>query len=216
MTRYEHNAVLADLEKRALDRLIAFRPTHLIFDFIDERFDLLSAGGRIFTHSWELEASGYRAQPALAGARTIPRISNASLALWRAAAAELAAFIQATSLSEARLILHQARWAQRYRAADGRTRAFDDSYVLWEGKPADISAHNRLLGAFDERFTALHPHAAIVAAPKLRLADESHRWGLSPFHYVDAYYEEIWRQLQALGIDRPAMEPPVPPSAPAA
>ena len=33
-----HRALVADLTKTALASLVAFRPTHLIFDFIDERF----------------------------------------------------------------------------------------------------------------------------------------------------------------------------------
>ena len=45
------------------------------------------------------------------------------------------------------------------------------------------------------------PQAVRVAAPTaLQLADSRHRWGLSPFHYVEDYYRDIWRQLQALGV----------------
>ena len=33
-----------------------------------------------------------------------------------------------------------------------------------------------------------------------RLADDRHLWGLSPFHYVPAYYEAVWRQLEELGV----------------
>ena len=61
-----HRALVADLSKTALAELVAFRPTHLIFDFIDERFDLLSVGESLITDSWELEASGYRRRPASA------------------------------------------------------------------------------------------------------------------------------------------------------
>src|SRR6185437_1263135 len=39
-----HRALVADLQKTALASLLAFRPTHVVFDFIDERFDLVSAG----------------------------------------------------------------------------------------------------------------------------------------------------------------------------
>src|SRR6476646_4421577 len=77
-----HRALVADLAKTALAELVAFRPTHLIFDFIDERFDLLSVGGTLITDSWELEASGYRRQPALRGARRVPRLSAACERLW--------------------------------------------------------------------------------------------------------------------------------------
>lgn len=216
LTRYQHQAVLTDLEKRALDMLVAHRPTHIIFDFIDERFDLLSVGGGLYTHSWELEATAYLTQPSFAGVRTIPRVSPACLSLWAAAAAEMTAFIQATCLREAKLILHEARWAERYHDGPGRSRPFDDNLVIWEGKPASIPAHNRLLADYDRIFMDLNPGAVRVAAPRHRTADAGHRWGLSPFHYVDAYYEDIWRQLEAIGVSLPREAPQARPSAPAA
>src|SRR5512140_3149290 len=113
-----HRALVADLRKTALAELVAFRPTHLIFDFIDERFDLLSVGATLVTHSWELARSGYLKQPPFRGARPIPRLSAACDRLWLDAAAEMAAFVRATPLRDAQLILHSARWAERRRTAD--------------------------------------------------------------------------------------------------
>jgi len=46
-----HRALVADITKTALAELVAFRPTHLIFDFIDERFDLVSR------HPWLIGSS---------------------------------------------------------------------------------------------------------------------------------------------------------------
>jgi hypothetical protein len=39
-----------------------------------------------------------------------------------------------------------------------------------------------------------------VDANTHHVADEQHRWGLSPFHYVPDYYRTIWEQLRALGV----------------
>jgi len=192
-----HRALVADLRKTALADLVAFRPTHLIFDFIDERFDLLSAGGGLATHSWELQASGYLKQPAFRGARPIPRLSDAAERLWLEAAAEFAALVRATPLGGATLILHSARWAERRRGAGGRTARIEGVEIL-PGQSADIARHNDLLARYEAAFTALMPPMARVEAPRQRLADDAHRWGLSPFHYVDEYYAEIWRQLDAL------------------
>ena len=80
---HQHNALLADLCKTALERLVAFRPTHLIFDFIDERFDLISVGDAIVSHTWELEVSGYLEQKAFRARRPIPRLSAACSRRWR-------------------------------------------------------------------------------------------------------------------------------------
>jgi hypothetical protein len=212
---HQHRALVADLQKTALAQLVAFRPTHLIFDFIDERFDLLSAGGTLATRSWELEASGYLAQPAFAEARPVPRLSAACEGLWRAAAEEFAALVRATPLRMARLILHSARWATESRRASGRRRPIRDVEIL-AGRPADIGAHNALLARYEAIFEGFMPPLERVEAPDWRLADEAHQWGLSPFHYVPAYYEEIWRGLEALGVPRPPTPASAAPNAPVA
>jgi Family of unknown function (DUF6270) len=194
-----HRALVGDLTKTALASLVAFRPTHLIFDFIDERFDLLSVGRTLVTDSWELEVSGYRRQAALRGARPVPRLSAACERLWLEAAAELAAFVRATPLAEAKLILHAARWAERRRTAAGRMAPVAGVEIL-PGQAADVDQHNDLLARYEAAFTELMPAMVRVEAPDHRLADDTHEWGLSPFHYVPAYYAEIWRQLDGLGL----------------
>lgn len=200
LRRHQHRTLAADLQKTALAGLVAFEPTHLIFDFIDERFDLLSVGAALATDSWELEVSGYLEQKAFAEARPIPRLSAACDRLWRQGAAEMAAFVRATPLKDARLILHSARWSDRYRDTRGRQRSIPISEVL-PGRPARIDEHNRLLAAYEAEFTALMPPMLRVEAPDDRLSDEAHQWGLSPFHYTPPYYEAIWRQLEALGVE---------------
>ncbi len=194
-----HRALVADVAKTALAGLVAYRPTHIIFDFIDERFDLLSVGGSLITHSWELEASGYLKQPALRGARTVPRPSAAAQRLWLEAAAELAAFVRATPLKDARLILHGARWADRRKGPAGRDLPLTGVEIL-PGASADIGEHNALLAGYEAEFTSLMPPMSYVEAPDHRRADAAHEWGLSPFHYEPAYYAAIWRQLEDLGV----------------
>jgi hypothetical protein len=198
LKRHQHRALVDDLTKQALSTLVAWRPTHLIFDFIDERFDLLAAAGTLATHSWELEVSGYLAQPALARATSVPRLSRACDSLWMDALGELAAYLEATPLREAVTILHQARWADRWRDAEGALHAFRD-VELWTGRTADVGEHNALLERYQAAFRQALPNALQVSAPD-PLADASHRWGLSPFHYTDDYYEAIWAQLRDAGV----------------
>jgi hypothetical protein len=196
----------ADLRKTALQGLVAFRPTHLILDFIDERFDLARHGPALFTHSWELEASGYLSTAPFEGTQGIPRLSQACERLWAEGVAEFAALMATTPLRSARLILHRARWADHSRDSEGRLSPLRDVEVLPD-RPASIAAHNRLLERYETLLAAVLPYLAQVEAPALRIADANHRWGLSPFHYVPEYYEAIWLQLQALGIERPAGQP---------
>lgn len=211
---HQHKAMVADLEKTALAQLVAFRPTHLIFDFIDERFDLLSVGRSIVTHSWELEASGYLEQKAFKEARPVARLSDACHRLWSAAAAEFASVVRMTPLREAQLILHVSRWADEVRERDGRRGPLTGVEIM-EGRPAEIHHHNDLLHAYEAAFTAAMPPMARVDGGTWRVADANHRWGLSPFHFVPEYYDEIWRQLEALGVPQPSVAPDAP-SVPAA
>ena len=197
--RGEHNALVADLEKTALERLIAFRPTHLIFDFIDERFDLLAVGKALATHSAELAASGYLAQAAFRGARTIPRLSDACERLWLTAIRELSGLLQTTVLSEARLILHAARWATDQAGAGGKLTPLRNVAVLGD-RAVQIAPYNDQLARYEAIFAAEMPPMARISAEASQIAFGDHRWGLSPFHYVPAYYDDIRRQLGELGL----------------
>ena len=72
---WEVRMVGHDLGKTGPANLVAFQPTHLILDLIDERFDLLRCGEQVATLSWEahllglLQGRGLRAQ---AGAEAAP------------------------------------------------------------------------------------------------------------------------------------------------
>lgn len=197
--RHQHRAVVWDLKKRALQALVAHRPSHIIFDFIDERFDLLRVGGSLATHSWELEASGYLNDPALAGPRSIARLSDGCEQMWLEGADEMVDFLQATPLRNATLILHEARWAEIQRDASGGLKPIEGVEVM-AGRPASIPDHNAMLARYEAAFCEKAPNVFKISAPDHRLADAGHRWGLSPFHYVPAYYEEIWRWLRGLEV----------------
>jgi hypothetical protein len=196
----QHAALTTDLRKRALDLLIAHRPTHIIFDFIDERFDLIRTPRTLVTHSWELETSGYIRQAAFEGARIVPRLSSACDLIWRDALGELAAVIEATPLRDARKILHASQWATTYVDTDGAVRSFGDEVEVLPGRPAPIAAHNALLDRYQDAFRHALDPAVVRATPEATRADAGHRWGLSPFHYGSDYYAQILGQLAELGV----------------
>lgn len=212
---HEHKALVADLRKTALGRLLAWRPSHIIFDFIDERFDLLSVGPALASNSGEMVRSGYRTQDSLRDVRTIHRLSEAAERLWRESASEFAALTRATPLGRAELILHSARWADRQRLPDGRIAPIDHVEIIG-GQRASIADYNALLERQEDEFQALMPPMARIDAGAFRLADAEHRWGLSPFHYVPEYYDEVRRQLAALGLAEAFSDRPAEPSVPAA
>lgn len=198
LKRHQHNALKADLEKTALEALIAFRPTHLIFDFIDERFDLLQAGSSVITRSWELIASPYLRAWSEDHWSRIPRLGSGCERLWRDALAGLAPLILQGPLRDATVILHASRWAESFLDTEGAMQDFPDMVDILPGESAPIQAHNGLLARYEAAFLDAFPGAARVSS-RHRTADAAHRWGLSPFHYIDAYYDDIRSQLADLG-----------------
>ena len=199
LKRHTHNAVVADLTKTTLATLVQHRPTHIIFDFIDERFDLMAAGAGLVSDSWELEVSGYLEEPALRQGQRLERLSAGCDILWHQALAELTAFIALTPLHSAKIILHRAQWADRYRTAKARSAPLPDLLEILPGHLGSRAAHNALLARYETAFLAQFPQAHAIGAPsKHVVADETHQWGLSPFHYVPAYYQEVCRQLVPL------------------
>lgn len=194
-------ALVADVRKTALAALVAHRPTHVIFDFIDERFDLISVGGGLVAHTWEMDVSGLLDQPPFAAAQTIARASRACDLLWRHGAEEMAAFLSLTPLRDAIVVLHETRWATHYRDVDAVLRPFPPDIEILEGRSTGIETQNSRLEDYQAAFAGAVPRAVRVrAAQEYCVADVGHRWGLSPFHYVTDYYRDVWRQLRAAGV----------------
>lgn len=212
---HEHNALVADFQKTALSRLMAWRPTHIIFDFIDERFDLLAFGDAIATYSGELVRSGYLSQPGMGERHLVSRLSTGCDRIWIDAVGEFAALVRSTPLGQAKLILHSARWASQYRDGDGPALPFKNVEILG-GDPVQIDDYNLLLERQEAAFLRVMPPLTVIDAGPQRLGDAAHRWGLSPFHYVPEYYDEVRRQLEAAGLEGAFSAPVAVPSAPAA
>ncbi|HEY9217103.1 MAG TPA: DUF6270 domain-containing protein [Phenylobacterium sp.] len=201
LSRSQNASVLADLRKTTLASLEAFEPTHIVLDMIDERYDLLAVGEAIVTHSWDLKVSGYLSQPWASAARRIPRTSAEAAELWKTAAGRFAAALEASSLADVPVILHEAQWASDYLDAAGQRHRLTDTVEIWEGLPASIAEHNALLAGYGAQLAEAFPKLLRVGAdPAAHVADAEHRWGLSPFHYVRDYYAQVRDQLRQLGV----------------
>ena len=199
--RHSLRMVATDLDKTALSALAAHAPTHVVFDFIDERFDLLQQGASLLTHSWELDRLGLIGGPGLEAPRPLPRLSEEVDDLWHEALSRIAALLETPVFADATVILHHAQWASGYCTASGARVEFEDALSIWENRPASLSAHNALLRRYRDFFLQAIPRAQVVqASGAAQQADEAHIWGLSPFHYVPDYYADVWCQLQALGV----------------
>jgi hypothetical protein len=194
--------VRADVSKTALVELEAFRPEVLIFDFIDERFDLLRIGDSIVCDSFEFRRSGLRGREPFIDGRLVRRLSSEAETAWLAGLAQLRARIAAGPLAAARVVLHHALWAEEYLEGSGRKRFPDLArFHPVPRVPEPVVKHNEMLARYHAAFLAAFPHALSIAPGGThRVGDAAHPWGLSPHHYGPGYYAEFRDQALALGL----------------
>ena len=85
------------------------------------------------------------------------------------------------------VVLHSSRWATRFTTDDG-PETFDDLDV--------IERENDLLGLLEEVVRrVIVPDEVITPDKGTMLASPDHRWGLAPYHFVDAYYHGVFDRL---------------------
>lgn len=198
LSRFEVRMVAHDILKTGLASLVEHRPTHLILDFVDERFELLRQGDTVATLSWEahlLGASGLE----FASFERVRRGSPEALRLWRSGLQAFKRFLE-TQLPDVCVMVHDARCATEYLDSAGRRCAFPPDWEFWPGAPVSIRDQNELFARYVAEFRGAFPQATLVRAPtELALASERHRWGLAPYHYVDAYYRHVAGALARAG-----------------
>jgi hypothetical protein len=194
--------VRADVEKTALQTLELWEPEALVFDFIDERFDLLYVGNSIVCDSFEFRRSGLRARGPFIDGRPVRRLSAEVDEIWPKALDALRARIEAGPLASAKIVLHVAYWAEVYRR-DGVLKSFPKRIRIHPlPRPEEgIDEHNSVLRRYHDAFKVAFPNATVVVPPEhTRIADAAHRWGLSPFHYIPDYYLSFRELCRAEGV----------------
>lgn len=170
--------VAADIEKTAIGALNELKWEALVVDLIDERFNLLVAEAGICTVSNEFLRTGLKPAPE---ELTKPG-SQRHWDLWRQG---LDVFCRA--LEGRMVVLNQAYWAT----------ATVDGESLESKFP--VSVNNALLDRMYGEFRDRWPRCAVIDYPEnLLVADPDHRWGLSPFHFGQAFYDHTIGRLDRI------------------
>jgi hypothetical protein len=185
---FEQRCLATDFGKTAPGQLLRRpAPKFLILDFIDERFDLAVVGETRLSRTGHLRGAAGFAERYGASATILPRLSDAATALWSTG---ISRFLDAARrhVPARSIILHEARWAPRFRAADGTPSEFNETYR------GLIDRHNRLLDEYHAVARAALPEMTVLRVDDAFVfADPAHRWSKEPFHYVPEYYREFVR-----------------------
>lgn len=189
---FQQRMVKRDHTKSILGQLGRLDYDMLLLDLIDERFDVHVGPDGGFTLTSEMRRVDPRA--ARWPGQTLKSGSPEFMALWRTGWERLRdALSQAGRLERVRV--NAVRWA----ACTASGADFGAAHP-----PAQIDTANATLAAMYEMIDEdLAPSQVIRFDDAVLLGADGHRWGRSPFHYVDAYYLELLRRL---GV--PAAPPP--------
>ncbi|MGO0577035.1 DUF6270 domain-containing protein [Ornithinimicrobium panacihumi] len=149
----------------------------VLVDLIDERGGVIdTGGGRFATKLSEFWSAGGR--EAVSGMTQYPFGSDQHFALWQEGVDRFVAQLEGLRLKDRTLVL-RTPWASK----------FEDGQVLevpeWMIHPADA----------DQMYVRYFGHLKAQGLQILELPTDlartprNHRWGASPFHYIDAAYE---------------------------
>ena len=186
-SKFQRRMVERDIRKDFLNDLAGHRFDVLLIDLIDERFNLyVEQPGRACTLSSELLSSGFRGDPD-GGSRSYFG-SEEFWRLWEAGWLILVNKLRDLGVLD-RLLVNQVFWSSRTENGGN----FEPHY-----SSKQIDSANQFLDRMYQRVSADIPSRQILRFDHgLMTGSISHRWGISPFHYVDAYYHSAIQQLSA-------------------
>ncbi|MNM50584.1 hypothetical protein D3C81_616280 [compost metagenome] len=159
----------------------------ILIDLIDERFDLLALpSGELITHSPELAESGLLKDPCIAGFEVIKSSSAMHRELWQQGMKLFFDLLRKLDKLDS-VLVNQVFWSSRF---EKRT---DTKFPIT--RAAIDQANQELSWMYEVLHGELKEEQFMAFSPALLTADESHRWGASPFHYCEQYYKEALAQI---------------------
>lgn len=169
-----NNTTLQSIAKSEFDKVI--------IDLIDERFHLANIDNKIVTRSTEFLASGINVNS------SINTFSDRFFALWCQGFDNfLELYKENNNLED--LLINQVYWATHTSKGD----------ILHQDKfpPELISKHNvKLEKMYSYMNRVIPPENFLKFDSCVLQVDQDHKWGISPFHYIDDYYYAMISKLQ--------------------
>jgi hypothetical protein len=182
---FQKRMVERDIRKDFLNDLPRLQFDILLLDLIDERFNLyVEPEGRVCTLSSELMNSGFRID-SNEGAKYLFG-SEEFWRLWEGGWVILVNKLRCLGVLD-RLLVNQVFWGSRTENGGNFEPHYSRKY---------IDSANQFLDRMYRRIgSEIPPQQFLKFDHGLMTGSISHRWGTSPFHYIDAYYHSAIRQL---------------------
>lgn len=181
---FQRRMVIEDVEKRGRRWLAEKSYDWLIHDAIDERLALAT-----FEDGGSLTVSPEFMRLGLSSSRyqSIDFPTQEHFDRWVAGWESFMKLLDGYEVRD-RLIIHRAKWVQHVQGSDQLTTEPD---VI-------ARANDWLERAYVRMSEDVPPERFISVSDEHQFADANHRWGISPFHYVEGYYLEFLEKLAAV------------------
>ncbi|MEU5875439.1 DUF6270 domain-containing protein [Glycomyces sp. NPDC047369] len=176
-SEFQRRVVLEDHDKTPA-RVLPTLGHPIVIDLIDERAPLIDTGHGLVSASLPFQQAG------LDGRAGTPVPEDRALTDGGPFAEAARRF--AALLPDQPIVVHRALWA----TADVNGEPLGNHLLGARSNAWLERAYDLVEAAIGDRATSVAPPA------ELRVADPSHRWGLAPFHFPDAYYDELSRQVR--------------------
>jgi hypothetical protein len=180
VSEFQRKMIRRDFEKTFFEDTKKADFDFLIVDLIDERFNILQCGKSLITKSSEFVNSGLET---LYDFVKIYKGTNEFNDAWKRDAQLFSNKLQSIVPVE-KIIIHEAYWAKQY-TVDGKLKEYPNQN--------SIDCNNKILLEYYQTLKQFIP--AKVVKNKEFIGDAKHMWGLTPFHYTQDYYEEIYNQI---------------------
>lgn len=182
--------ILNDYNKSTLAQVKSKKPDFIFIDLIEERYDLIKLGNSYLTRSDEL----LKVNPLSKGPdydSILGSTSDETTLLFYEKAKLFCERIN-SDFPESTVIIHDARYSNYYRD-NGVIRQFDvircHKNAIMNAK---LSSHINFLQKNISRIKTIR------IDNEISLASKEHKWGLSPFHYIDEYYLAFMKEVKNL------------------
>jgi hypothetical protein len=183
-TGFEDRRAQWDMDKSHWDVLEAARPDVIMIDFIDERIGLIFHNGSIVTPSGPIIKAFDKSNTLYEVVRPWDKRTK-KLREW--AVREF--LIRCYSIAD-NIIIQKAGWAQEYIDGEKEIKSFlDTKYKTLVGLNSTI-----LDDIFRSASMSDIPHE-VIGGGELMRGGGGHLWSFCPYHYDDAYYKQLSKDL---------------------
>jgi hypothetical protein len=187
---FGHRMVREDLTHGILPALEDDQPDVLVIDLIDERFDVVDVDGSNYSVNDYYERLGLDGHLRERADDTVRFVDPRREETFKESAQILAPRL-VDALPSTTFVLHQAWYT---------ARTADPAQPFYASAPDAVVVRNERLAAHYE--SLLHAFGGrlhvVEADHDLLVGDPNHKWGLAHYHYLPAYYEQIFGQLEAI------------------